>query len=1666
VTQVTDAGGRSFNVTYFTKQTARKPQIRGKVASITDHVGHEWDFSYYDDGNLLALTEQGGFNADGTPLASRSVIFTYTTSDGSGPAIPSAADRVNPDPKTPNESTKIFSVRDYNGHETTFAYNGPGSSIDRWKLALVTDRVGNTSNFTYDDVNQVTTVAEPTPSGQTARTYRYAYDTRGRPTQITDPLGGQTSFQWSADNAVTQLTEPNRATRKFDYDDNGYPKDVFDELGDHTVLTYQAVQVDASDIAAHWNPTGGATGTGRTIPHISQLQTKQEPNAVAHGTQDHWTFTYDNNGNVRFVDEPLDTNGGTARATTDFNADGTVADTIDFLGNRTTYLNYDPNGLPTRIADATDSPTAPTHPLQIGYDPAGRTLFTQDENHAQFSSASGIPAADYQSQFFYDSLGRLGRQTTPKSTTLSQGTLVVSDTTYDPNDNVLKQVAPHCVPAGNCINETPGGTTTASYDMLDRQVLVTDPSGNQTKSSYDQAGRLQQVTLPLGVLNGTPNNTHTVNYTYDALDRTTIQTENHVNADSSVSTLNTLACYDSVNNLVSLTAPNANLSSISCPGMTSTPSTTVYGYDLAHHLTSTTEPLTQTDNAHHVTSSTYDFNGNRVSATDAQGDTTTYTYDTLNRVTQTCQPFLGTAPVSCDPKTSPHPVVSRQVYDADGNVVQSLRPRAVDCQNVGSTACPQPSGTTAYVTTNHYDQLNRLVQQDLPVDATSTAANTYHVYSAYDFNGNLLTTSLPTSVTDPTQVPVGAKTVSTYFDTGWISSGQVGNDTPIHYDYMGTGQQTCRRPGSACTTGDLSNEVLWAYQPNGLLSSRSDQQQQPVSYQYDADGNLVASQDRSGLTDPSQTEIDTQNGYDDLDRLVRSDLRAKSTSNWTFSSFAYDLNGNVTDLEQNGQEQNGSNNLPNGVVIKDGEKIHSDYDQANWLVDQLNSTLNQQVKNNYTPLGLESSREIDKGIGQNVPILQTTQWSYFLNGKLSGLQTSVPGQSQPIEQHTVSYLDPNGMYLDGNRTQDQYSVRPGDSVVNSTARNTGTAKYTYDPQDRLIQNTDGHGGTTTYALDGPGNIQTENKNGAVITNVYNPNNLNQLQSVTSGGQKLNYFYDNLGRQICVTDATQTDSSSCHPSDSAPASSLTHLVNDNQYDYLDRLQTFRAFSNGSRTDKGTYIYDALNRQVQETEQHPSLNGDTRITNFSYLGMGSQDVEETQTSQSTGNTLDVKDFTYDVNGHRLAETDNKYTNGQPGTPTTYTYGYDTHGSVSQLVAPDSSTKASYGYTPYGQSDSTLSQGDTDSTTPTNPFRFSGSRIDTGSGTSSMGVRRFGPDIAHFLTPDFYYGSLSDLSLSIDPLTDNRYDLAGGNPLSFKEWDGHQLIADGGGGAATTPTANTQSNQQPTSPDRRPSSKQQASCGPNLFDASVRAACQQAAQNKLREQKDNLQKTAKVAEAVAGVASTIGTACAIAGLITSETIVGGVTGAGCATVAFGVAAAASGVAAVANIGAKVGGANVSNLDLALDVVGAIPGAGAVSRGARVVEGAESAVRGVQGLSHVAPEGTSLFRAGAGGAARLPMSMGTVKEVAEARGIDISSYNITLRKDLSGNYGRTLKDQQIELWRDAFTNKEQLGRTLVHEIQHVEDLRSGMPFPMTRQAVEEWDARAIAAEERYFGG
>jgi len=181
----------------------------------------------------------------------------------------------------------------------------------------------------------------------------------------------------------------------------------------------------------------------------------------------------------------------------------------------------------------------------------------------------------------------------------------------------------------------------------------------------------------------------------------------------------------------------------------------------------------------------------------------------------------------------------------------------------------------------------------------------------------------------------------------------------------------------------------------------------------------------------------------------------------------------------------------------------------------------------------------------------------------------------------------------------------------------------------------------------------------------------------------------------------------------------------------------------------------------------------------VGLTSQVSSEEHTNGTS--SVRTKDYSYDAWGQRTGMTQTL----AGGAPAQYTYAQDPHGSVSMLLDKAGTSTAQYGiqrvpaaltgtvcdgYQPYGDLDSDLSAGDESPNLPTNPYRYTGKRYDSGSKTLDMGARRFSPDTGRFLQMDTFSGALADMALGTDPLTQNRYALAGGNPISFVEVDGH--------------------------------------------------------------------------------------------------------------------------------------------------------------------------------------------------------------------------------------------------------------------------------------------------------
>lgn len=201
-----------------------------------------------------------------------------------------------------------------------------------------------------------------------------------------------------------------------------------------------------------------------------------------------------------------------------------------------------------------------------------------------------------------------------------------------------------------------------------------------------------------------------------------------------------------------------------------------------------------------------------------------------------------------------------------------------------------------------------------------------------------------------------------------------------------------------------------------------------------------------------------------------------------------------------------------------------------------------------------------------------------------------------------------------------------------------------------------------------------------------------------------------------------------------------------------------------------------------------SGTKRTTTFDYLGLTNLVTNESSKKVAGSSTETTsKAYGYDARGVRTTMTQN----WAGGSSNDFFYGYDPQGNVSQLLkdGQEGGVRASYGYTPYGGVDDELTEGDDlgdmtgeDRVTPLNYYRYSARRYDVGSGTLDMGARRFDSSTGSFLQQDFLSGALADMGLSTDPLTGNRYSLAGGNPVSFVEIDGH-VPADPGPGQCDT-------------------------------------------------------------------------------------------------------------------------------------------------------------------------------------------------------------------------------------------------------------------------------------------
>ena len=204
------------------------------------------------------------------------------------------------------------------------------------------------------------------------------------------------------------------------------------------------------------------------------------------------------------------------------------------------------------------------------------------------------------------------------------------------------------------------------------------------------------------------------------------------------------------------------------------------------------------------------------------------------------------------------------------------------------------------------------------------------------------------------------------------------------------------------------------------------------------------------------------------------------------------------------------------------------------------------------------------------------------------------------------------------------------------------------------------------------------------------------------------------------------------------------------------------------EQNSYVYDGLDRRdlaIGRSGQHREHH---------YLGMS-----ELLSSEATGaSSYDTYD--YDSMGSRQgqASTDDEGTDY-------HAYGKDANGSVTEIEESDGSVGEddTYPYDPYGEledpdpTDESSPEDELGEEAQANPFRFQGFYYDSGVESYDMQAREYRPEVGRFLSQDRFAAAAGDLQLQSDPLTQDRFAFAGGNPIGNIEFDGHCFRQRGG-------------------------------------------------------------------------------------------------------------------------------------------------------------------------------------------------------------------------------------------------------------------------------------------------
>lgn len=632
-----------YRVTHTSGRYVEFTWTSGQLTAVRDPAGNYYGFSYDANKFGTGLHRLTASSQPATP-ATTTTYHYENTSDAS--ALTGKSYNGARYSKFTYDTNGYATSTEHNGWDKySFVYTPGANGL---LTVVMTNPLGKKTTFTYENGKSTSVVgALSTYCGATASFT--GYDSNGYPILQSDNNGNETNFEYNAKGQLTRRKEAVDAngvakrTTEYEWDASrnrltsvtvvGVSRTDYGYTTDNRIASVTVKNLLAPSPANNLNQTRVTTYT--YTKHPNKMLATVTVDGPLSGTGDKVTTSYDDQGNLVSVKNSLN------HATTysNFNGLGQPGRVTGANGDITDYT-YDARARVTKVRTYPDGSTAAD--TSYDYDNKGRLLKVTAPDGHSVSSIYNSGNADWLTGISEPAVPPLLASDAKHSIELGRDAMgnVVQQTHWNSYEKPGSCVPPpgqtHCVlepedpPPPNAWQSTETYRAYTDYDELGRPRAQRGNNGQNITYAYDLNGNVKTIASSLG----------TTTLTYDALDRV-IQSKDPLNTQP------TKFEYNTADQLTKVTDPRGKITTYVYDGFGQlwqqvSPDTgmTSYAYNAYGQRTS----MTRNDGS--VTTYAYDGLG-RLTGITAGGQTLTYTYDSCTngkgRLCSTSGPNSATA---------------------------------------------------------------------------------------------------------------------------------------------------------------------------------------------------------------------------------------------------------------------------------------------------------------------------------------------------------------------------------------------------------------------------------------------------------------------------------------------------------------------------------------------------------------------------------------------------------------------------------------------------------------------------------------------------------------------------------------------------------------------------------------------------------------------------------------------------------------------------------------------------------------------------------------------------------------------------------------------------------------------------------------------------------------